>query len=157
MKPEPPEQTASGEPDWDTPLSLTLTPALVIHALMGTASAVHTGWTSCVDDTLVLSNLAAMDDSAGNYVRLVEQEFVEDGKPDVIWHDWTLEVRLGQVLTTGHWQFETSAHPSDWDWNAREARAAFERGCVLIGRRVRPALVVDEPVGPESVPRASRH
>ena len=29
------------EPDWETPLSLALTPALLIHALMHTASTVH--------------------------------------------------------------------------------------------------------------------
>jgi hypothetical protein len=150
-------ETDAGEPDWETPLSLTTTPALLIHALMGTASAVHTGWASCVDETLVLSNILAMDDSVGNYIRLVEQEFVEDGKPDQVWHDWTLEVRIGSVLTTGHWQLEASAHPSDWDWNAREARRAFERACVLIGRRVRETLAVEEPERTEPVPRASRH
>ncbi|WP_295431219.1 hypothetical protein [uncultured Thiodictyon sp.] len=147
----------AGEPDWETPLSLSTTPALLIHALMGSASAVHTGWASCVDETLALSNVLAMDDSAGNYVRLVEQEFVEDGKPEQVWHDWTLEVRIGSVLTTGHWQLEASAHPSDWDWNAREARRAFERACVLIGRRVRETLAVEEPERADPIPRASRH
>jgi len=151
IEPEP------GEPDWDSPITLTTTPALLIHALMGTASAVHTGWSSCVDDTLVLADLVAMDDRTGNYARLAEQEFVEDGKPDTVWHDWTLELRIGTVLTTGHWQFEVSAHPSDWDWNAQEARRAFDRACVLIGRRVRPALVVEDPVPSEPVPRTSRH
>ncbi len=147
----------AGEPDWETPLVLTTTPALLIHALMGTASAVHTGWASCVDETLVQTNLVAIDDGAGNYVRLAEQEFVEDGKPDQVWHDWTLEVRIGKVLTTGHWQFEVAAQASDWDWNAREARRAFERACVLIGRRVRQTLAVEEPTPAEPVPRASRH
>lgn len=150
-------EAEGGEPDWETPLSLTMTPALLIHALMGTASAVHTGWSSCVDESLALANVLAMDDSAGNYVRLVEQEFVEDGKADQVWHDWTLEVRIGAVLTTGHWQLEASAHPSDWDWSAREARRAFERGCVLIGRRVRETLAVEEPERADPIPRASRH
>jgi hypothetical protein len=144
-------------PDWETPLSLTLTPALLIHSLMGTASAVHTGWQSCLDEALVLANLVAMDDRIGNYVRLAEQEFVEDGKPEQVWHDWTLEVRIGSVLTTGHWQLEVSAHPSEWDWNAGEARRAFERACVLLGRRVRPALAVEDPTPAEPVPRTSRH
>jgi hypothetical protein len=157
MKSDPSESQSAEEPDWETQLSLSTTPSLLIHALMGTASAVHTGWSSCVDDSLVLSNLVAMDDSAGNYVRLVEQEFVEDGKPETVWHDWTLELRIGSVLTTGHWQFEVSAHPSDWDWNAQEARRAFERACVLIGRRVRPTLAVEDPVPSELVPRTSRH
>ncbi|NEX22528.1 hypothetical protein G3480_19820 [Thiorhodococcus mannitoliphagus] len=147
----------SGEPDWDTPLSLTTTPGLIMHALMGTASAVHTAWSSCIDDTLVLSNQVAMDDQAGHYVRLVEQEFVEEDQPGQLWHDWTLEVRIGSVLTTGHWQFAANAHPSEWEWNAREASRAFERACVLLGRRVRRSLVVEEPVQFEDVPRASRH
>jgi hypothetical protein len=157
MNPESSQGQSTEEPDWDTPLSLSTTPSLLIHALMATATAVHTGWSSCVEESLVLSNLVAMDDSAGNYVRLVEQEFVEDGKPDTVWHDWTLELRIGAVLTTGHWQLEASAHPSDWEWNAQEARRAFERACVLIGRRVRPSLTVEDPVPSESVPRASRH
>jgi hypothetical protein len=147
----------TGEPDWETPLSLTTTPALLIHALMGTASAVHTGWASCVDESLTLSNLVAMDDGVGNYVRLVEQEFVEEGNPEQVWHDWTLEVRVGAVLTTGHWQLEANARPSDWDWFGREARRAFERACVLIGRRVRDTLAVEEPEQAEPIPRASRH
>ena len=150
------EENAEG-PDWETPLSLTLTPALLIHSLMATASTVHTGWTSCLDETLVLSNLVAMDDQVGNYVRLAEQEFVEDGKPEEVWHDWTLEVRIGTVLTTGHWQLEVSGHPSEWDWTAREARRAFERACVLLGRRVRPAIEVEDPTPAEPVPRTSRH
>lgn len=147
----------SGEPDWDTPLSLTITPGLIIHALMGTASAVHTGWSSCIDDTLVLSSQVAMDDQAGHYVRLAEQEFVEEDQPGTLWHDWTLEVRIGSVLITGHWQFAANAHPSDWDWNAREASRAFERACVLVGRRVRRTFAVEEPVQMEDVPRTSRH
>ena len=151
IEPEP------GEPDWETPITLTTTPALLIHALMGTASAVHTGWTSCVDDTLLLSDLVAMDDRTGNYARLAEQEFVEDGKPDTVWHDWTLELRFGSVLTTGHWQVEIASHAAEWEWNVAEARRAFERACVLIGRRVRPALAVEDPMPSESVPRTSRH
>jgi hypothetical protein len=146
-----------GEPDWDTPLTLTLTPGLIIHALMSTASAVHTGWSSCVDDTLVLSNQIAMDEPGGHYVRLVEQEFVEEDQPGTLWHDWTLEVRIGSVLMSGHWQFPATAHPSEWDWNTREAARAFERACVLIGRRVRRTIVVEEPAQFDVVPRASRH
>lgn len=152
-----PEQDAT-EPDWDSPLSLTLTPALLIHSLMKTATAVHTGWSSCIDDQLVVANLVSMDDAAGNYVRLAEQEFYEDEDPETVWHDWTLEVRVGQILTTGHWQVLVTAPPIDWDWNAREAERAFERACVLIGRRARRGLAVDEPMPSEQPPpRSSRH
>lgn len=151
-----PDQDAA-EPDWDTPLSLTTTPALLIHALMGTASTVHTGWSSCIDDTLVWTNLVAMDDRLGHYVRLVEQEFVEEEQPGTLWHDWTLEVRIGSIVTTGHWQFLASAQPHEWDWNAHEAARAFDRACVLLGRRVRQTMAVEEPTQLEQVPRASRH
>jgi hypothetical protein len=150
-------ETDAAEPDWETPLSLTLTPALIIHALMGTASTVHTGWSSCVDDSLVLSDLVSMEDRAGNYIRLAEQEFVEDDQPGTVWHDWTLEVRIGPVLTTGHWQFPATAHPSEWEWNAREAARAFERACLLVGRRVRRTMAVEDPAPTDTVPRASRH
>lgn len=151
-----PEDNAT-EPDWDTPLSLTITPAMLIHALMQTAGAVHTGWSSCIDEASVLSSLVAMDDHAGCYVRLAEQEFAEESQPEVIWHDWTLEIRIGSILTTGHWQFPVNAHPSEWEWNAREATKAFERAAVLLGRRTRPTIAVEEPTPFEMVPRSSRH
>lgn len=152
------EEQDVSEPDWQSPLTLTLTPALLIHALMATASTVHTGWSSCIDDHLVVSDLVSMDDSAGNYARLAEQEFYEDADPEAVWHDWTLEIRIGAVLTAGHWQIPSSSSPMEWEWNAREAEEAFGRACLLIGRRVRRALAVDEPAPSEQPPpRSSRH
>jgi hypothetical protein len=152
------EEQDGTEPDWDSPLQLTLTPALLIQALMRSASAVHTGWSSCIDDKLVVSGLVCMDDAAGNYVRLAEQEFYEDEEPEVVWHDWTLEIRIGNVLTTGHWQVPVTSSPMEWEWHSGEAEKAFDRACLLIGRRVRRGLVVEEPVPSEQPPpRASRH
>lgn len=146
------------EPDWDSPLSLRLTPALLMHSLMTTATAVHTGYASCVDDKLVVNDLISMDGSVGNYVRLVEQDFYEEEDPETVWHDWTLEISIGKILTTGHWQISANASPMEWEWTAREAEKAFGRACVLIGRRVRQGLVVDEPVPVEQpYPRMSRH
>ena len=146
------------EPDWDSPLTLRLTPALLIHSLMTTASAVHTGYASCVEDKLVVNNLLTMDDTVGNYVRLVEQEFYEDEDPETVWHDWTLEISVGKVLTTGHWQIPVNAPPMEWEWNAKEAEKAFARACVLLGRRVRGGLVVEDPVPMEQPPtRTRRH
>lgn len=152
------EQQDVSEPDWDAPLTLRLSPAQLIHSLMTTASAVHTGYASCVDDKLVVNNLVSMDDTVGNYVRLVEQEFYEDEDPETVWHDWTLEISIGKVLTTGHWQIPTDASPMEWEWNAREAENSFDRACLLLGRRVRRGLVVDDPVPTEQPPpRSSRH
>jgi hypothetical protein len=151
------EEQDRNEPDWESPLHLKLTPALLIHALMGTASAVHTGWSSCIDENLVVSSVVSMDDGAGSYVRLAEQEFYEED-PEVVWHDWTLEIRVGSVLTTGHWQVPVSAPPMEWEWQARESERAFERACLLVGRRVRRGLVVEEPAPSEQLPpRSSRH
>jgi len=152
------EEQDAADPDWDSPLHIKLTPRLLIHTLMGTASAVHTGWASCVDDKLLMSNLVSMDDAAGHYVRLAEQEFYEDQDPETVWHDWTVEVRIGNVITTGHWQIPATAQAMEWEWNAREAERAFERACVLIGRRVRRGLAVEEPAAEEQPPpRSSRH
>ena len=123
------------EPDWDSQLTVRLTPGMLIHALMATASAVHTGIASCVEEKLVVNDLVSMDDREGNYVRLAEQEFYEDDDPETVWHDWTLEIRVGKVLTTGHWQIPSSAPPMEWAWSAREAEKAFGRACVLLGRR----------------------
>jgi len=145
------------DPDWDMPLTITLTPELVVHALLQNASGVHTGWQSCIEEDLVLSQLVAMDDSGSNAVRLVEQEFADEQEPDVVWHDWVLEVRIGKVIVSGHYSLRANAAPLDWEWHAREAERAFDRACVLIGRRVRRGLVIDEPMPRELPPRASRH
>lgn len=149
----------SSEPDWDIPLELTLTPSWLFHALFQTASTVHTGWSSCVDQALVMSDLSAMDETTGNYCRLVEQEYVEDGNDELVWHDWLVEIRIGDVVMAGHWQLQTSAPPLDWNWAAREAEAAFEKACVLCGKRVRRTLQVEEPLsaGGNSPPSSRRH
>ena len=65
-----------------------------------------------------------------------EQEYVEEEEPHVLGHDWTVEIRLGEVLLTGHWQIQLSATPLDWQWCAREAETAFEKAAVLVGKRV---------------------
>jgi hypothetical protein len=149
------EKDSSNEPEWDIPLSITLTPGGMIHSLFNTASAVHTGWDSCVDPSMVLMDLSTVDDRTGNYCRLVEQEFVEDGQEDVVWHDWAVEVRVGEVLVTGHWQIQVNSSPMDWDWCAREAERAFDKACLLLGRRSRRSVVVDEG-DPENLPPKPR-
>lgn len=148
------EQT---DPDWDMPLTIKLTPELIVHAVMQNAAAVHTGWETCIDDDLVLSQLVVMDDAGSNALRLVEQEFTDEQEEDLVWHDWAVEVRIGKVITTGHFSVRTNAAPLDWEWHAREAERAFERACVLLGRRARHGLVVEEPIPRELPPRASRH
>jgi hypothetical protein len=152
-----PEFDVSADPDWDSPLSFRLTPELIVHAVMETASAVHTGWESCIDDDAVLSQIAAMDDTGDKAVRLVEQEFADEHDAELTWHDWTVEVRAGRLLVVGHWQVRTNAVPLDWEWSASAAERAFERACVLLGRRVRRSLVVDEPMPRDLPPRSSRH
>ncbi len=139
------------EPDWNAPLSFRVTPSGLMHALFWTASAVHTGWSSCIDSTLVLNETLASDDLTGNWCRLVEQEFVEDEQEDVVWRDWTVELRIGDVFVVGHWQAPTTASAMEWEWQAREAERAFEKACVLVGKRIRRGLTVEEP-DPQSIP-----
>jgi hypothetical protein len=150
-------QNDTGDPDWGTPLSLQLTPGAVSHALFYSATAVHTGWSSCVESALVMSDLYAVDGGNGNYCRLAEQEFTEEGNDEVVWHDWVVEVRVGGVYVTGHWQVQTTASLIDWEWCAREAEAAFERGCVLFGKRTRRGLAVEEPAEEAPPPKRMAH
>jgi hypothetical protein len=160
---EQPAFDSMADPDWDSPLTFRLTPELIAHAVMETASAVHTGWQSCIDETAVLSELVAMDDSGEKAVRLVEQEFVDEQEQeqeqeqDVAWHDWSVEVRAGGVLIIGHWQVRSNSAPLDWEWAAAAAERAFERACVLLGRRVRRGLMVEAPMPRDLPPRSSRH
>jgi len=147
----------TSEPDWDTPLSISITPTLLIHALFATASTVHTGWSSCVEDNMVVNDLVTMEDTTGNYCRIVEQEYVEDGDEETLWHDWAVELRIGTVLTTGHWQIQAAAPPMDWEWCAKQAEDAFEKACVLFGRRVRRGVGVEEPDLDAKATKQQRH
>jgi hypothetical protein len=151
------ETDPTAEPDWETPLEFSLTPALLIHALFTTAESVHTGWRSCVDNKLVVADHSTMDERTGNYCRLAEQEFVEDGAEEEVWHDWVVELRLGEVLITGHWYSQVGASPMEWEWSTREAETAFDRACVLIGRRVRRGIAVEEPAGQAPPPKRRHH
>ena len=148
---------ATPEPDWESPLELSLTPALLIHALFPTAESVHTGWRSCVDNKLVVADLSTIDERTGNYSRLAEQEFVEDGAEEEVWHDWVVEVRIGDVLIAGHWYAQLGAPPMEWEWSTREAETAFDKACVLIGRRIRRGVVVDEPTAQPPPPTRRHH
>ncbi len=150
------ETDSNNEPDWDTPLSITVTPGWLIHALFSSASSVHTGWSSCVDSALIVSDTIAADDRNGNYCRLVEQEFSEGEGEDTVWHDWGVEIRVGEMLITGHWQIPASTSPMEWDWCSREAEQAFEKACVLFGRRVRRGLLIEEP-DPQNAPPKQKH
>ena len=151
------QDDSSAEPDWDTPLQLDTSPGMLIHALFASANTVHTGWTSCVDESLVLADLVTMDEGSGNYCRLVEQEYAENGTDEVVWHDWAVELQLGNLLITGHWQVQVTASPMEWEWCIGEAEKAFEKSCVLFGKRIRRGIGVEEP-GVESQPeKHKRH
>jgi hypothetical protein len=142
-------------PDWDQPVTLSLVPSDLINALFVTANSVHTGRSSCVEKSLVVGDTAAMDERTGNYVRLAELEFTDEDDNDVTWHDWTVEILLGDVMVTGHWQIQLTAAPLDWEWCAREAESAFEKAALLVGKRVRRTIAVEP--GPDKPQPAARH
>ena len=138
------EAETSVEPDWETPLGLTTTPDTIIHTIFASADTVHTGWESCVDHELTMGEVTALDDRTENYCRLVEQEYVEKAEAEVTWHDWAVELKLGDVYVTGHWRAPDTASPSEWDWCSESAQNAFASACILVGKRVRRGLLVDE-------------
>lgn len=147
------EADTAMEPDWDSPLEIPLTPAAIVHTLFSQAETVHTGWDSCVDHALTVAETTAVDERTGNHCRLVEQEYSEDDEPEVTWHDWTVELKVGEVYVTAHWRAQDSAPPADWDWCASQAESAFASGCVLVGKRVRRGLVIEESPRSERAPR----
>lgn len=131
------------EPDWDALINFDLSPASIIHAVFNTATAVHTGWQSCIEQELVVWEQATVDENSDNHCRFVEQEYTDEETPDLIWHDWTVELKIGEIHITGHWRAHTNS-AADWDWSAAEAEKAFACACVLLGKRVRRGLVVEE-------------
>jgi hypothetical protein len=132
------------EPDWDAPLIFTLTPGAIIDALFASAETVHTGWDSCVDPALVIEDKTVLDEQSENYCRLIKQAYVEDHEPDVTWNDWTVEIKMGDTYITAHWRAQEEWSPSDWNWCGSEAENAFSRACLLVGKRVRWGLIVEE-------------
>lgn len=144
---------------WEIPLTLTVTPNELIHSLFGTASDVHAHMDSCVSSENILAEVTIADDKAGNYCRLLEQEFpLEDEGKTGEWHDWTVELHIGEVYITGHWQIPIAASPMEWEWCEREASTAFTKGSVLFGRRVRPGgLIIEETFSADAATRGTQH
>lgn len=143
-------------PDWDIELTFTLTPEDLMHTLFAQADEVHTGYDSCVDNKLVCGDITALDRDAENYCRLVEQEYVEDEEPDVTWHDWAVELKLGSTYVTGHWRAQVGYSRADWESCARQSAHAFSVGCVLVGQQVREGLTIEASHRPAGVQR-TRH
>ena len=147
---------SSQEPDWSTPLVLTLTPDAIINSIFSTAEEAHTGWDTCVNAALVSSETTAIDSTTGNHCRITEQEFSYDDEPDAIWHDWSVELRIAETYILAHWRVVVNESPAMWNWCSTEAENAFINACVLIGQRVRRGLNVENS-GSVTVPPRSRH
>ncbi|MBT6274805.1 MAG: hypothetical protein HOI95_11790 [Chromatiales bacterium] len=145
------------QPDWNTPLAFMITPEAIMSTMFATAEEVHTGWDSCVNSTLAFSDTTAVDSQTGNHCRLVEQEYTYDDQPDVTWHDWTVELRIGEVYVIAHWRVQVNESPAMWSWSASESENAFMTACTLIGQRVRRGLIVEGEAATGLVPPRSRH
>ncbi len=145
-------------PAWDSQLSLSITPEGLVTALFATATETHTGWDSCVHKDYVINEVTVGDNRVGNYCRLVEQEYGSEKEGNPPWHDWTVEIKLGEVYVTAHWQLPVNALPYEWEWCEKQAAEAFARGCVLFGKRVhRGGLVIEETFSPEATAGATHH
>ena len=131
------------EPDWATPLEISLTADEAIHALFTTAESVHTGWESCIDSKFVIHEINAVHDNGESHCRFVEQEYIEEELPDVTWHDWVVELKLADIYLTAHWRTAKNDNPADWEWCLREAQDAFRVCCIFIGKKVRNAVYVE--------------
>ena len=142
------------EPDWDTALAVTLTPAAIAHVLFGSAPQVHTGWDTCIDPQLAVAELLAVDDLSGNHCRLVQQEYEEEDSGETVWHDWAVELKLKEIYVSAHWRAEVGGSGADWEWCVTEAERAFTQACLLVGKRVLRGMVVEEMPG---APPITRH
>ena len=147
----------SDPPEWNTRLSFTLTPEAIMHSVFSSAEEVHTGWDTCINGSLALSDTTAVDPATGNHCRLAEQEFNYDDQPDITWHDWSVELRVGTVYLLAHWRVQVNESPAMWAWSAAEAEQAFMQACALIGQRVRRGLVVESAPSMAVPPRSHHH
>lgn len=134
------------DPSWEDPLPLQLSAASLFSALMHSADSVHTGWQSCIEDSLAQISSTLVDEATGNHCRLAELEYPDEDNANDSWHDWTVELKLGEVYLSGHWRERVGGSPADWAWCGAQAEEAFTRACVLIGKRVRRGFVSDSPI-----------
>ena len=103
------------EPEWDSPVVLEVTPRAIIECVFWNADAVHTGYESCIEPKLVIVDTIAHDDNSDNYCRYVEQEYMEEETTEeTTWHDWTVELKLGEVFVVAHWRVLVGGSPADW-------------------------------------------
>ncbi len=145
------------QPDWTQPLQFMLTAEAIMSTIFATAEEVHTGWDSCINQSLSLSETTTVDSQTGNHCRLIELEYSYDDQPDVTWHDWTVELRAGEVYIAAHWRVQVNESPAMWAWSAAESETAFISACTLIGQRVRRGLLVENDTVIAPVPPRSRH
>ena len=155
------EENSSADPDWETPVTFTLTPEDIVHTVFWTAHSVHTGWESCIDASLTVRDTTAVDDDSGSHCRLAELEYVEDDEErgdgnEVTWHDWTVEIKVQDLYVSAHWRATDASAASDWDWCAAEAEQAFANACMLLGKRVRRQWVIEDSPRARRTPR-TRH
>jgi len=139
-------QESAPDPSWDEPIGLQLSPSSIFSALMHTADSVHTGWQSCIDDSLAQVSSTLVDELTGNHCRLAELEYADQENANENWHDWTVELKLGEIYLSGHWRERVGGSPADWAWCLAQAEEAFTRACLLIGKRVRRGFVSDSPI-----------
>ena len=131
--------------EWETPLTLNLSVGTVIDTVFATADAAHVGRESCVDPQLMVVEVVAHDDhSDTNYCRYSEQEYHEGENANTVWHDWTVELHFNAIIITAHWRAKTNGRRSDWKRCAEEAEKAFVAASVLVGKRVRRGVVVEQ-------------
>ena len=53
------------DPDHDSVVTVTTTPSAIMDAVFATADQVHTGWDSCVDPALVVSDMTVAEHAGG--------------------------------------------------------------------------------------------
>lgn len=148
-------QALGGEmdPDWTSIAHIELPIGTIAHSLFSSAAQVHTGWESCIEPSLVMFELNAVADDDGNHCRLVELEYEEEPEATP-WHDWTIELKLGDMFLSAHWRAPIQAPGAEWEWCAEEARKGFERACILVGKKVVSGIAIEET---PSIAREPRH
>ena len=70
-------------------------------------------------------------------------EYLEDQEPEITWHDWVVELKLGEVFMSAHWRSRNQDSPSEWDWCVQEAEKTFASACLLVGKRVRRGFIIE--------------
>ena len=134
------------EPEWDAPIGLEVTPRAIIECVFWNADAVHTGYESCIESETRDRGIQSPTTTTATTTVATSNRSTWKTRPpeETTWHDWTVELKLGEVFVVAHWRVLVGGSPTLTGTGASGSRRRRSPiASVLVSKRVRKYTVVD--------------